>query len=182
MITAYKTVRPDLTSFRDPGYQWRIGGAHRPTTPKHERRAPGHPDMDPLCNEWYLYAAATPPQATVYSQWPYRLLEVEGKPALGDNTKMAFRQLKVLRELPVEECFGPNGAAVLTVIRQAETYDWANVPQTAWDAAWTAARDAAGTAAGTLRTFWFCRPAATQAGGNYTGARCVRGRGGYEPK
>ena len=147
MSTYYKAVRPDLSSFHDPSYVYRIGGTHRPRQPRSERME--------LCAELLLHASPTPPQATrSNAHWPWRILEVTGRPVVEDDTKAGFRQLRVLREVPVEASFGPNGAAVLAVIRRAEhmTEDETKQLTAAWYAAWAAAgaaaRDAAWYAAG----------------------------------
>jgi hypothetical protein len=141
--TYYKAVRPNLASFHDPEYIYRIGGTHRPRTP---RRA----SME-LCTDLVLHASLTPEQACRYARWPWRLLEVTGTPVVQDHEKAGFRQLVVIQEVPVERSFGPNGSAVLAIVRQAESMTLEQAQRlrvdTAWDAAWHAAGDAAWDAA-----------------------------------
>jgi hypothetical protein len=75
-----------------------------------------------LCTDLVLHASPTPEQACRYPRWwPWRLLEVTGRPVIEDDEKAGFRQLRVLREVPVERSFGPNGSAVLAIVRQAES-------------------------------------------------------------
>jgi len=120
-----------------------------------------------LCRPGYLHASPTPPEAASFNaRWPYRLFRVDGTPAVDVASKTGFRQLTVVEERPVSECFGPNGVEVLRVIRRAEqlTKDEvgqlnavrAAAPAAVWDAAgdaaqgavWDAAGDAAWYAAG----------------------------------
>ena len=168
METYYKVVRPDLASFLDPDFSYQIGKT---------RQAPGpRPESPSTCRSGILHAATSAPKAARYGQWPYRLLSVAGKPVTAANDeklgfrqlavvsdeklgfrqlavvsdeKLGFRQLAVVSELDVAECFGPNGAAVLRVVRQAESLTPEQVSEpyaagnAAWDAAWYAAWDAA---------------------------------------
>ncbi|MDX1408215.1 MAG: hypothetical protein R3330_08780, partial [Saprospiraceae bacterium] len=75
------------------------------------------------------------------------------KPYVSQDDKAGFKQLTVVAELDVAECFGPNGAKVLGLVRQIETLTpeqaerlgaaWAAARDAASDAAWAAARVAA---------------------------------------
>jgi len=143
-MTFLKVVRPDLGSFHDPTFEYAIGGT---------KRAPGpRPEWIEPCMFGVLHASISAPQAAVFGRWPYRLLEVDGKPLTepdGDG-KVVFRQITVVRERDVAECFGPNGVAVVALLRQAEqmTADQARQLAAAWHGAWHGAGPAAGPGAG----------------------------------
>jgi len=134
-VSYYKVVRSDL--------KYTIGKT---------RRAPGpRPEQIKTKMAGVLHASTSAPQAATFGHWPYRLLEVEGKPLTDpdDDGKVAFRQLTVIRELDVAECFGPNGKHVVALLRQAErmTDDQAGRLAPAGSAAWYDARYAAWYAA-----------------------------------
>ena len=142
--TWFKAVRPDLSSFRDETFVYRVGGIHRPRTP-----ANGGYET---CTDLVLHASPTPPQATRFNaQWPWRILEVTGKPVVDDGPKVGFRQLKVIQEVDVARSFGPNGSAVLKIVERCErlTINETLELADAWDAAGGAAWAAAGGAART---------------------------------
>jgi len=152
----YKVVTPDLASFHDPTFVYEIGKTKRPGTAK---------------RDWYqiqtadvLHASATAPGAARWGDWPYRLVAAEGNPVCEEDGKYGFRQLKIVEELDVALCFGPNGHAVVDVLEtlgaatpgqmqqlaasMAAAWDaaWAAAWDAAWAAAWAAARDASGDA------------------------------------
>lgn len=138
-MTFYKTIRPDGGSFHDPDFKYVVGKTVR-------RRTTGTPE---LCTDTVLHAARTAPLAARYSQWPYQLIEVAGIPVVDDGEKAGFKQLTVVGEGDVAECFGPNGAKVLAIVRRCEALTAGEASGlvaaqgAAWDAAWDAARDAA---------------------------------------
>ena len=141
MTEWFKVVRPDMSSFADPTFVYEVGKRMRPNGVRVD---------GVLCRPGYLHASPTPPEAALLNaRWPYRLLRVEGTPAVKEGPKAGFKQLTVVEERPVSECFGPNGVEVLRVIRRAEQLTAAEtrVGDAAWDAAWDAARDAAWDAA-----------------------------------
>ena len=74
-----------------------------------------------------VHAARSPEEAAMGSRWPWRLRKVEGVVAAEEYERVGCRQLRVVCELPVELSFGPNSAAVLRVIRRAETLSPAEV-------------------------------------------------------
>jgi len=149
----YKVVTPDLASFHDPTFVYEIGKTKRPGTAK---------------RDWYqiqtadvLHASATAPGAARWGDWPYRLVAAEGNPVCEEDGKYGFRQLKIVEELDVALCFGPNGHAVVDVLETlgaatpgqmqqlaaSMAAAWAAAWDAAWDAAWAAARDASRAAA-----------------------------------
>ena len=145
----FKVVRSDMSSFADPTFVYEIGKRMRPKGV----RVDGE-----LCRPGYLHASPSPPQAATFNaRWPYRLFRVDGTPAVDVASKTGFRQLTVVEERPVSECFGPNGVEVLRVIRRAEQLTKDEVGQlnavrsavwaAAGAAAWYAALDAAWYAA-----------------------------------
>jgi len=160
--TFYKLLSQDLTAFG--GYQWRIGGTHRPVLRKAKRdRIVTVADLNSgRCNNSVLYASRTIEDASRYAPaWPYRLFEVHGVPVVEGDDKAGFLQLRLGVELDVARVFGPNGAAVVKVLRRCERLTTNEIDQlsaarytaqyAAWDAApvaaWDAARDAARCAA-----------------------------------
>ena len=110
MTTFYKVVRPNLASFHDPNFKYRIG---------HVRIAPKSSERE-LCGPGILHASRQPELAATYGLWPYRLLLVEGVPVKEQSDKAGFLKLKVLEEAPVHLAWGPNGQVVERVIRRAE--------------------------------------------------------------
>ena len=145
----YKVVTPDLASFHDPTFVYEIGKTKRPGTAK---------------RDWYqiqtadvLHASATAPGAARWGDWPYRLVAAEGNPVCEEDGKYGFRQLKIVEELDVALCFGPNGHAVVDVLEtlgaatpgqmQQLAAAWAASGDAAWDASRAASRAAARAAA-----------------------------------
>ena len=164
----YKVVTPDLASFHDPTFVYEIGKTKRPGTAK---------------RDWYqiqtadvLHASATAPGAARWGRWPYRLVAAEGNPVCEEDGKYGFRQLKIVEELDVALCFGPNGHAVVDVLETlgaatpgqmqqlAASMDaaWDAAWAAAWDAAWAASRAAARAAArdASMDAAWFASMAA----------------------
>ena len=148
--TFYKLLSQDLTAFG--GYQWRIGGTHRPVLRKAKRdRIVTVADLNSgRCNNSVLYASRTIEDASRYAPaWPYRLFEVHGVPVVEGDDKAGFLQLRLGVELDVARVFGPNGAAVVKVLRRCERLTTNEIDQlsaaryTAQYAAWYAARYAA---------------------------------------
>lgn len=140
----YKTVRMDGGSMYDPDFRYAVGKTVR-------RRQVGPAQ---LCADTVLHASPTPPLAATFAPpWPYRLIEVAGKPVVEDDDKAGFRQLTVVGELDVAGCFGPGGAKVVALLRRCATLTGVEATAMAATraatrvairaAAWAAARDAA---------------------------------------
>lgn len=67
-------------------------------------------------------AVQYPTEALAEGQWPSRLFEVEGEPAdlvLGSQYALKVRAGKLVRELPAETVFGPQGEVVVEMYEQA---------------------------------------------------------------
>jgi hypothetical protein len=125
-LTFYKATRPDGTSFYDGKTKWQVGRIVR------------HPAPDlslGLCSAGVLHISDAPDETLVGASWPCRLFEVEprGKIISDGSHKYGCAVVKVVRELPAWQAFGPNGEAVAALIERCKTltYD---------AAAWTAAR------------------------------------------
>jgi len=139
-IQAFKVVRPDLSSFADRGFKYRVG---------HARLAPKVTGKRIICRPGLLHCSPSAPEAAGYGHWPYRLLSVEVvKKDIVERRydKYGALRLFVVEEVPVHLCWGPNGAAVEKIIRRVETLTREEVEKL--NAARNAARDAAGNAAG----------------------------------
>ena len=138
----YKTIQMDGSSYHDPDFQYEVGKTVR-------RRNTGKPV---LCTDTVLHAAQTPALAAKYSRWPYRLIEVTGKPVVMESDNGGFKQLTVVAELDVAECYGPHGAVVMALLRRIKSITESEAKQlhaardaaryAAWVATWDAARDA----------------------------------------
>ncbi len=140
-LTFYKATRLDGTSFYDGTTEWRVG------------RIVQHPAPDlslGLCSAGVLHISDAPGE-TPNGSWPCRLFEVEPRGDMigPEGHKYGCTKVKVVRELPAWQVFGPNGEAVATLIKRCRTltYDEAEQLSAAWNAAWAAARDAARDAA-----------------------------------
>ena len=162
MSSYYKATRPDGTDFYtgtiDYGAALASGDTIRLDSDETEFPGPG-----------WLHLA-TVPTACVGMSWPCRLFEVE---PVGDvhhdedhPHKIGCREVRVLRELPAHEAFGPQGEQVAALIERARCLTAAEIKRlhaawyaaraaaraaardAAWDAAWYAARNAARNAAG----------------------------------
>ena len=179
VVTYYKAVRPDGTSFHDPSFRW------VPKTGPVEGIVVTHPhphDTDP--SGWL--SAATVPTDCTGMRWPCRLLlvePVEGHPVTAplDNLprKRAASAWRVVREMPATDALGPQGVEVAAIIERAGrlTRDeamrlaaaraaardatMAATTDAAWDAARAAARDA--TMAATTDAAWDAARAAAWA-------------------
>ena len=149
-MTLYKATDPAGRSFHDPSVTWAVG--ETTTHPTSEKMVPNDAAT-------YLSASSEPADCTGFS-WPCRLFEVE---PVGDcldgldyPNKRAALAFRVVRELPGYEAFGPNGAAVASLIERCKnlTPDEARKLGAAWDADcdafWDAARYAAWDAAWAL--------------------------------
>ncbi|MGP8182114.1 MAG: hypothetical protein ACLP1E_15280 [Acidimicrobiales bacterium] len=140
-LTFYKATRLDGTSFYDGTTEWRVG------------RIVQHPAPDlslGLCSAGVLHISDAPGE-TPNGGWPCRLFEVEPRGDMigPEGHKYGCTKVKVVRELPAWQVFGPNGEAVATLIKRCRTltYDEAEQLSAAWNAAKDAARDAARDAA-----------------------------------
>ena len=146
-MTYYKATRPDGYSFRgDPPVLYKVGRTVRP----HRSSVKGRDERGYDCEPGWLYASTTPEVAVSHvARWPWRIFEVEGTPVGGDPRKEAFRQLRVIREVPRWEAFGPRGELVERILTRSEslTGNEADALAAARYAAWYAARDAAWYAA-----------------------------------
>lgn len=151
MATFFKAVRPDGTSFHDPGFRWATepGGVT------------AHPNPGSDVGG-YLSASVVPTDCTGMD-WPCRLLEVEpvGGVWTPDRSHLpnerAAHAWRAVREVPAHLALGPQGEHVAALIERAArlTRDesselgaaWGLAWGLAWGAAWDAAEDAARIAA-----------------------------------
>ena len=163
MSSYYKATRPDGTDFYtgtiDYGAALASGDTIRLDSDETEFPGPG-----------WLHLA-TVPTACDGMTWPCRLFEVE---PVGDvhhdedhPHKIGCREVRVLRELPAHEAFGPQGEQVAALIERARCLTAAEIKRL--HAAWYAARDAARNAA--RDAAWYAaRDAARNAAGYAAGA------------
>jgi len=141
----FKATRPDGTDFYtgtvDYGAALASGDTIRLDSDETEFPGPG-----------WLHLATVPTECDGMT-WPCRLFEVE---PVGDvhhdedhPHKIGCREVRVLRELPAHEAFGPQGEQVAALIERARCLTAAEIKRlhaawyAAWDAAWYAAGDAA---------------------------------------
>ena len=148
----YKATRPDGSDFYSGTIFCEPGKTVRPH--KSEERK--------ICGPGVLHASDVPTETLIGGLWPCKLFEVTGKPHVGFGDthphKGGFLQLKVVKELPAWQVFGPQGKEVAALIERAGqpgfwtnerlVASWDAAWYAAWDAAWSAARDAARDAAG----------------------------------
>ena len=145
MSSYYKATRPDGTDFYtgtvDYGAALASGDTIRLDSDETEFPGPG-----------WLHLATVPTECDGMT-WPCRLFEVE---PVGDvhhdedhPHKIGCREVRVLRELPAHEAFGPQGEQVAALIERARCLTAAEIKRlhAAGDAAWDAARAAAWDAA-----------------------------------
>ena len=154
MSSYYKATRPDGTDF----YTGTVDYAAALASGVPVEASPGPPGGFPGPGWLHL---ATVPTACVGMSWPCRLFEVE---PVGDvhhdedhPHKVGCREVRVRRELPAHEAFGPQGESVVALIERARRLTLREVVRLAaardavrdavWAAAWDAARDAARGAA-----------------------------------
>ncbi len=164
MSSYYKATRPDGTDFYtgtvDYGAALASGDTIRLDSDETEFPGPG-----------WLHLATVPTECDGMT-WPCRLFEVEpvGEFHRGEGHpyKIGCREVRVLRELPAHEAFGPQGEQVAALIERARCLTAAEIKRlhaawyaaraaaraaarySAWDAAGYAAGDAAGFAAWSL--------------------------------
>ena len=159
MSSYYKATRPDGTDFYtgtvDYGAALASGDTIRLDSDETEFPGPG-----------WLHLATVPTECDGMT-WPCRLFEVEPVGDVHHGTyKIGCREVRVLRELPAHEAFGPQGEQVAALIERARCLTAAEIKRlhaawyaaraaardaardAAWDAAWYAARNAARNAAG----------------------------------
>ena len=145
MSSYYKATRPDGTDFYtgtvDYGAALASGDTIRLDSDETEFPGPG-----------WLHLATVPTECDGMT-WPCRLFEVEpvGEFHRGEGHpyKIGCREVRVLRELPAHEAFGPQGEQVAALIERARCLTAAEIKRlhAARDAAWYAARAAARYAA-----------------------------------
>ena len=145
MSSYYKATRPDGTDFYtgtvDYGAALASGDTIRLDSDETEFPGPG-----------WLHLATVPTECDGMT-WPCRLFEVEpvGEFHRGEGHpyKIGCREVRVLRELPAHEAFGPQGEQVAALIERARCLTAAEIKRlhAAWDAARAAARAAARYAA-----------------------------------
>ena len=145
MSSYYKATRPDGTDFYtgtvDYGAALASGDTIRLDSDETEFPGPG-----------WLHLATVPTECDGMT-WPCRLFEVEpvGEFHRGEGHpyKIGCREVRVLRELPAHEAFGPQGEQVAALIERARCLTAAEIKRlhAAGDAAWDAARAAAWDAA-----------------------------------
>jgi hypothetical protein len=142
MSSYYKATRPDGTDFYtgtvDYGAALASGDTIRLDSDETEFPGPG-----------WLHLATVPTEC-VGMTWPCRLFEVEpvGEFHRGEGHfphKIGCREVRVLRELPAHEAFGPQGEQVAALIERARCLTAAEIKRL--HAAWYAARAAARAAA-----------------------------------
>lgn len=109
-MSYYKVTKLNGESFHTPNVVYQLG----------KRVRPGPFESRELCGPGLLHASPSAPEAAQFGKWPYKLWRVEGKPFVENTDKAGFKQLTVTGEADVAECFGPNGAKVLGLIRQTE--------------------------------------------------------------
>ena len=138
----FKATRPDGTDF----YTGTVDYAAALASGVPVEASPGPPGGFPGPGWLHL---ATVPTACVGMSWPCRLFEVE---PVGDvhhdedhPHKVGCREVRVRRELPAHEAFGPQGESVVALIERARRLTLREVVRL--DAARDAARDAAWAAA-----------------------------------
>ena len=141
----FKATRPDRTDFYtgtvDYGAALASGDTIRLDSDETEFPGPG-----------WLHLATVPTECDGMT-WPCRLFEVEpvGEFHRGEGHpyKIGCREVRVLRELPAHEAFGPQGEQVAALIERARCLTAAEIKRlhAAGDAAWDAARAAAWDAA-----------------------------------
>ncbi|MBK8168447.1 MAG: hypothetical protein IPK64_21060 [bacterium] len=137
----FKATRPDGTDF----YTGTVDYAAALASGVPVEASPGPPGGFPGPGWLHL---ATVPTACVGMSWPCRLFEVE---PVGDvhhdedhPHKVGCREVRVRRELPAHEAFGPEGESVVALIERARRLTLREVVRlnAAWDAAWGAVGDA----------------------------------------
>ena len=141
MSSYYKATRPDGTDFYtgtvDYGAALASGDTIRLDSDETEFPGPG-----------WLHLATVPTECDGMT-WPCRLFEVEpvGEFHRGEGHphKIGCREVRVLRELPAHEAFGPQGEQVAALIERARCLTAAEIKRL--HAAWYAARAAARAAA-----------------------------------
>ncbi len=141
----FKATRPDGTDFYtgtiDYGAALASGDTIRLDSDETEFPGPG-----------WLHLATVPTECDGMT-WPCRLFEVEPVGEFHHDEdhphKIGCREVRVLRELPAHEAFGPQGEQVAALIERARCLTAAEIKRlhAAWDAARGAARDAAWNAA-----------------------------------
>ena len=137
MSSYYKATRPDGTDFYtgtvDYGAALASGDTIRLDSDETEFPGPG-----------WLHLATVPTECDGMT-WPCRLFEVEpvGEFHRGEGHphKIGCREVRVLRELPAHEAFGPQGEQVAALIERARCLTAAEIKRL--HAAWYAAGDAA---------------------------------------
>ena len=149
----FKATRPDGTDFYtgtvDYGAALASGDTIRLDSDETEFPGPG-----------WLHLATVPTECDGMT-WPCRLFEVEPVGEFHHDEdhphKVGCREVRVLRELPAHEAFGPQGEQVAALIERARCLTAAEIKRlhaarnAAWyparNAAWDAARNAARAAA-----------------------------------
>ena len=149
-MTYYKAVRPDGTSFYDPGFRWLLESA--PV----EGHTVTHPTASIVGEDAsrYLSVSVSPTYCTGM-RWPCRLLEVEpagvvttpAPDSLPD--KRAAVAWRIVRELPATDALGPQGVYVAALIERAGrlTREDSQRLDGAWNGEWTVVADAVRNAA-----------------------------------
>lgn len=113
----YKTTRMDGSSWYDPGFVYREGRIYRP------RRGTLADTYYP-CTDGVLHACGTPEVAadSLWGvRWPFRLWSFDGTPVTAGWSKYGFRQVGPMVVEDVAQCFGPNGAQVVTLLNLLTT-------------------------------------------------------------
>lgn len=109
----YKTTRMDGGSWYDPEFVYKEGQVRRP---KQGTLA----DSYWTCTDGVLHACSIPAAAASPLWgvcWPFLLWSFEGTPVTGRGTKYGFRQVGPMVVEDVTQCFGPNGAQVVALLK-----------------------------------------------------------------
>ena len=139
MTTYYKALRPDGTDFAT--------GTTKP------RKGSWMPRIDGeliMCDRGY-HVSDAPAETLIGGRWPCKLARVEIPEGEWEREghKFLVPTYRVVEWLPAWQALGPNGEAVVALIKRAErmTLEEAEALAIAREAAWQAAREAAWEAA-----------------------------------
>jgi len=148
--TYYKTTRMDGGSWYKPEFIYKEGEIYNIDLQNHTKTYP-------ICSRYVLHACNTPEKAASYSwgvKWPFRLWSFEGNSVIRKNDKFGFRQIGPMQEEDRTLCFGPNGIAVMKMLKILETINTQQLQNlattqsisfdaqfTAWNTIWDIAKD-----------------------------------------
>jgi len=113
----YKTTRMDGGSWYKPEFIYEEGEIYNIDLQNHTKTYP-------ICSRYVLHACNTPERAASYKwnvSWPFRLWSFEGNSVIRKGDKFGFRQIGPMQEEDRALCFGPNGIAVVKMLKVLET-------------------------------------------------------------